>query len=326
MLSPAAIARPLAPLERLTAARPPAARSALDWTAPIDRSRWFFCETLTPLFYTPVYRELGAEHRRRYSQLTGMLSNELILLLETGVLALTLEAVLPGADEPLRAAVARFAADERRHAETWRRLNRLSEPRWYAGTDRVLCRMPAGLPVLVRHLARHSLVWPVLLWLQLSQEERSIEISRRCARVPADRMEPRYAAAYREHLRDEVHHVQIDCHLLERFYATRPAPVRRLTARLLRRVLGSMFLRPSRSTVGVVRVLATEYPELRRLLPRMIAELRALPETSGEYQHMMYSREATPVTFAWFDRFPEMHTMRRVLPAYQPATTRSVER
>ena len=314
----AAAARALPPIERIAAPRASPADRAPDWTTPIDRSRWFFCETLTPLYYTAVYRELGTAHRRRYSQLTGMLSNELILLLETTVLARTLAAVQPHADPPLRELIAGFAAEERRHAETWRRLNRLSEPGWYAGTDRVLCRVPAGLPALAAQLARHPAAWPVLLWLQLSQEERSIEISRRCIRVPAERMEPRYAAAYREHLRDEVRHVQIDCHLLERFHATSAAAVRRATAALLRPILGAMFLRPSRSAAGVVRRLAGEFPELRPLLPRMIAELRALPETSGAYQRMMYSRATTPITFAWFDRCPEMHGMRRVLRGYEP--------
>ena len=54
------------------------------------------------------------------------------------------------------------------------------------------------------------------------------------------------------------------------------------------------------------------------MLPRMIGELRRLAGNAG-YQHMMYSRETTPLTFDLFDAFPEFHSMRRVLLAYTPA-------
>ena len=41
-----------ATLERLAAAPAQAGEDGIDWRTPIDRSRWFFCETLTPLYYT----------------------------------------------------------------------------------------------------------------------------------------------------------------------------------------------------------------------------------------------------------------------------------
>jgi len=308
-------------VDRPAPARPLAKESSIDWTTPIDRSRWFFCETLTPLAYTRVYSELGEAHRRRYNQLTGMLSNELILRLETDFLGAALGAVEK--DEGLSAAVKQFAEDERQHAEIWRRLNRLSAPERYATSDRWLCRVPPVIRAVSGAIVRHPAAWPVIFWIQLSQEERSIDISRRCLRVPADRMEPRYAAAYRAHVKDEVRHVQIDCHLLERFYARRSQVIRRLTAAMFRTLVGSVFLVPARSTQQIVRVLASEYPELTPLLPRMRTELRALV-TNDDYQRMMYSRETTPLTFEWFDRFEEFHSMDRVLRAYAPRAMRTV--
>lgn len=314
-------ARRVTPLARLAggADRP---APAIDWTTPIDRSRQFICETLTPLAYTAVYQELAPHHRLRYNQLTGMVASELILLLETECLTATLDAVHAAADDDLRAAVGQFAADERRHADIWRRLSRLSEPRWYADADHVLCRPTPGLRGLARVLAARPLWWPVVFWVQLAQEERSIDISRRSLRLPADRLEPRYAAAYREHLRDEVRHVQIDCHLIERFYATRSMAVRRFSAAIFRRLIGGVFLRPMRSTVRVAGVLAAEYPELAPLLPRIRRELAALAEDDA-YHRMMYSREGTPITFAWFDRFEEFRSLGRVLRAYDPPSRRS---
>jgi hypothetical protein len=318
--------RRIAPLDRIESVgvRQPAAE--IDWDTPIDRSRWFFCETLTPLYYTPTYATLTPEQRRRYNQLTGMLSNELILRLETGFLDTALDAVVRRnggvGSEDLIEALRRFRDDEQRHAEGWRRLNLLSEPEWYRTGQRRLVYVPAALDVVAHALARHPFACPVVFWIQLVQEERSIEISRRCLRMSRDVIEPRYAAVYGEHLRDEVRHVQLDCHLIERFHASQSLAMRRVTAALFRWVMANMFLRPSRSAVRVVQALVAEHPELHPLRPTMVRELRALT-SNAEYQQMMYSRRTTPITFALFDRFSEFHSMRQVLRAYTPAVAGS---
>ena len=103
------------PLDRLAAQKDSSAYDAIDWTTPIDRARWFVCETQTPLFYTGAYEELTPDQRRRYNQLTGMLSNELIALLETELLTAALRAIEPlrRPDGELIAAVRRFRDDER---------------------------------------------------------------------------------------------------------------------------------------------------------------------------------------------------------------------
>ena len=296
----------------------------IDWTTPIDRSRRFYCEALTPLAYTRVYRELDEAHRLRYNQLTGIYSNELIGFLETFLLRRTLDALagrrdlaLPAA---LRSALHAFRAEEARHADLWKRLNRLSEPAWYADRDRRILCLPAAVLTAASVVASHPVACPLVFWIQLSQEERSIAISRAFARTVPGEIEPRYAAVYVAHLRDEVRHVQIDWHLIEHFFAGRPAAIRRLHAWAFRRLVGALFLVPAGSTARIVHLLVTECPELRPLAGRMLRELRALRH-DDTYQSMMYSREATPITFALFDRFPEFHAMSRCLTAYRPRPT-----
>lgn len=321
MLSPSTRSKRIAPLEQLVSGRAWTDAHEPDWTTPIDRTRWFICETLTPLYYTPCYAALGSEHRRRYNQLTGMLANEIILHLETGFLDDALGAVAhcaPGANAELVEAVHRFRRDERRHAESWRRLNRLSEPAWYRNRDRYLLRVPAVAESVARIVARHPVSCPVVFWIQLVQEERSIEISKRCLRMPGESIEPRYAAVYGEHLRDEVRHIQVDCHLIERFHAAQSRTARKLTARAFRWVLSRLFLRPARSTMRVIEVLASEYRELRPLRSQMARQLRTLVSDQA-YHEMMYSRTTTPITFDLFDAFPEFHSMRKALRAYVPA-------
>jgi hypothetical protein len=325
MLTSETEGRRVSTLERLAAA-PARAEDRIDWRTPIDRSRWFFCETLTPLYYTAVYRDLGAEHRRRYNQLTAMMTNEIIAFMETEFLAAGLSAVEsrhgdrrqpPG----LHAAVRRFRDDERTHADIWHNLNRLSEPAWYASGNRRLLNIPRGALTAARLIARRPVAFPVVFWLQLVQEERSIDISRRCMRVSPQLMEPRYAAAYGAHLPDEARHVQIDRHLIEHFYRPRSIAVRQSTALLFRLIVKTLLVTPVHSTVRVVGVLAAECPEVKPLVPRMLRELRDL-QSSVEYHEMMYSRRTTPVTFALFDEFPEFHQMRAVLRGYDPRPAR----
>ena len=290
----------------------------------IDRSRWFFCETLTPLYYTRVYRELSDDERRRYNQLTGMLSNELILRLETGFLDRTLAALArrrDRLDDDLITRLRRFREDEREHARTWRELNRQSGPEWYARGDGHFVRTPLAVDLIASTIARYPLTLPVVFWIQLAQEERAIAISARCLRVPADRMEPSYAAAYRAHVRDEVRHVQIDRELIERFHAPQPMLMRRATAAMFRSVVSRFFLTPAGSTRRVIRALVAEHPRLEVLLPRIWTELAAVVE-DPEYHDMMYSRRTTPITFALFDRFPEFHVMATTLMAYRQGTLR----
>ena len=290
----------------------------------IDRSRWFFCETLTPLYYTRVYRELTDDERRRYNQLTGMLSNELILRLETGFLDRTLAALArrrDRLDDDLITRLRRFREDEREHARTWRELNRQSGPEWYARGDGHFVRTPLAVDLIASTIARYPLTLPVVFWIQLAQEERAIAISARCLRVPADRMEPSYAAAYRAHVRDEVRHVQIDRELIERFHAPQPMLMRRATAAMFRSVVSRFFLTPAGSTRRVIRALVAEHPRLEVLLPRIWTEFAAVVE-DPEYHDMMYSRRTTPITFALFDRFPEFHVMATTLMAYRQGTLR----
>ena len=169
---------------------------------------------------------LGAGQKLRYNQLTAMMANEIIAFMETEFLVAALSAVEARQGDPrqppgLQAAVRRFRDDERRHADIWHNLNRLSEPEWYASTNWRLLGIPRAALTAARLVARRPVAFPVVFWLQLVQEERSLEISRRCMRVPPQAMEPRYAAAYTAHLPDEARHVQIDRHLIDRFYRPR---------------------------------------------------------------------------------------------------------
>jgi hypothetical protein len=291
-----------------------------DFVTPIDRSRWYVCPTLTPLYYAPVYAELSESQKRRYNQLTALCFSELIAFFEMTFIPSVLAALAASrcaAGDELVECLQHFVAEEQEHTRWWRQLNRLSEPDLYAKSENAIIRLPAIAQMLLRQVTKRPTWFPFVFWVMLALEERSLEISRRCIQLPAEEMEPRYLAIYRTHLSDEVRHVQIDWHLVERYYAGRSAAVRQFNARLLRLAIRSFFLPPTRSAVCVIEHLINECPELKPLHCKMKQQLGEVSKDRG-YQQMMYSRESTPITFALFDRFPELHKMRYVLQSYRP--------
>jgi hypothetical protein len=292
-----------------------------DFSTPIDRSRWFVCPTLTPLYYAPVYHELDVKYQRRYNQLTALSFSELISFFENSFAASVLAALARcrsgDIDTDLADCLERFVAEERRHTEWWRRLNELSEPELYRNSHRAVVRLSRAMEFLLCRLTNHPVVFPVVFWMMLALEERSLEISRRCMRLAEQQIEPRYLAIYRAHLTHEVRHVQIDCHLIERYYAMRSAYVRRFNAGLFRSAIRNFFLPPTRTAVRVVNRLVSEFAELKPLRSCMRQQLDDVGR-DRDYHRMMYSRESTPITFALFDRFSEFHAIQNVLLSYKP--------
>jgi hypothetical protein len=292
-----------------------------DLSTPIDLSRWFVCPTLTPLYYTEIYHDLTDEQQRRYNQLTGLCFNELIAFFEGTFAASVLAALARSTNLGISADFAKcltgFIDDERTHIEWWHRLNRLSAPELYANNDRVIIRFSPLEQNLLRAMTGRPQWFPVVLWIMLALEERSLDISRRCLRMDQDRIEPRYRAVYGRHLRDETRHVQMDWHLIDLLYAKCSPLLRRINARLLALILGRFFLRPTRSAIRVVRRLVSEHAEMEPLLPTIVQQLRRLAD-NPDFHEGMYSYGTTPITFALFDRFEEMHVMRKVLRSYRP--------
>jgi hypothetical protein len=286
---------------------------------PVDRSRRFVCETLTPLYYAPIYRELTGAQRLRYNQITGLCFGELIAFFEESFAASVLAALALARQDPdddLAACLDGFVAEERRHVAYWRRLNRLAEPSWYARRDECVIRLPAAARRALGFLTSRPRTFPAVFWVMLALEERSLDISRRCLRMEPDAAEPSFREAYRHHLRDEARHVQLDRHLIERYYAPLPRRRREWNARLLALLIGRFFLPPTRSAARVVGLLAREFPEIEPRRREITQQLRSVGRDPA-YHEMMYSRSTTPRTFALFDRFPEMRRMERVLHSYR---------
>ena len=289
--------------------------AAGDGAAVVDHSRLFTCPSLTPLSHASIYATLTEPQQRRYNQLVGLMQNELICFFEQEFAARVLPAVLDrsrGLPAELAASLRQFVEDERQHTRMFRRLNRLAEPAWYADGDyHVLQLRPAMLRSL-RVLTGHPQWFPMVFWVMLLMEERSLMISHRYAAMPAERLDPQFAATYRAHAEDEVRHVQLDWHLLERFYESRPRWLRRANARLLEWFVVGLFLKPRRANVRLVDLLIAEFPELAPRRPALVRAVYELADNPG-YRRLMYSGESTPIGRALLARLPEFGRLRRFL-------------
>lgn len=307
------------PVDRLRAAFTRAvARDPVPPDAPIDLRRPFLPASVVPLSYTPSYGDLSPVQALRANQLTGLSFNELIIHFEATFAPAVLAALRRApVSEDLAACLRHFLEEETRHSAMFARLNRLSAPGWYEQGPFHLVSVPGALRRPTLLLAGRADAFPAVLWLMLAMEEHSIEVSRRFGTASGEPLERHWAAAYHAHLEDEVRHVQVDTHLIERFH-TGGSWRRSANAALVAAGIEHFLLAPRRSGARVVAQLVAELPELRPRARELVRQLRRLDHDPA-YQAMMYSRESTPLTFALFDRFPEFRRMERVLTAYRPA-------
>lgn len=302
---------------RLNAVAVAAAGSARETT--IDFTRPFLPERLTPLFFTSAYAALSDRQRLRYNQLQALYFNEQIAFFETAIGQNVLPALArQGAPVRLQKALRQFGAEEARHTEMFRRLNRLAAPHLYGERDFYFVRVPRFWATLLNAVTRRPRLFPMFVWLMLLQEERSIYYSREILRH-RDSLEPEFITVHRAHLADEAGHVRWDEELLEVFWARCGRRQRWLNARLFAWMLGAFFNTPRRGQVRVVEELAVEFPELRPRLPQMRAALLALAQNEA-YHHTLYSRRIVPKTLARFDECREFAAVSRVLRGYQPIT------
>lgn len=285
---------------------------------------YFQCPTLTPLWYTPGYRQLDEDGRRLYNQLTALISMEVIEWFEVTFLPVltTVSNRLESnpADKDLVDALRCFADDEREHIGWWRSLHAASvEAVGLEAGTRLMRIRPLGRWVLDR-LAHSSRWLSAVYWVMLSLEEHSLEIARRTLSTHDHPIDPRHREAHRQHQRDEARHVQLDWHLIDRLYSRQPSAIRKLNAVLFGSLLTRYLLPPVRVGCEVIDHLVRLRPDLSphaRTLKRQLHAVGAHPD----YRAMMYSPYATPILFTLFDTYPEMAGLAKRLRATGNAAT-----
>jgi hypothetical protein len=274
----------------------------------VDFERHFIPEEFTPLFYTQSYMELTEEQQLRYNQLHAIYFNEQIMFFEATLGQSVLEGLLRQAwPERVAEALRRLRDEERQHTVMFRRLNQLCAPHLYATGDFHFVQAPRPLMALGRWAARHPRLFPMLLWLMLLQEERSLYYSREFVRRQAI-LELHFVEAQRLHMADEADHVCLDEELIDALWAPAPPRLRRINARLFSWMLGEFFNTPRRAQLRVVDELVREFPALGPRRQEIRRQMLALSHDT-QYQTTLYSRDIVPTTFARFDEWPEFRSL-----------------
>ena len=289
--------------------------AAVPASVGVDHSRVFIREEFTPLFHTSGYALLPAAARLRYNQLHALYFNEQITFFEQEMLSPALVGLM-NSELPadLAESVRLFHDEEQQHTAMFRSLNRQCAPAFYGEREYFFIRVPAPCRALLGQIASRPHVFPLLLWLALLQEERSLYYSKGCL-DRAHELEPHFVAVHRSHLADEVGHIGWDGDLLDWLWPRSSSARRQGNVWLLNWAIREFFLLPKRSGVRVVQQLVREFPHLDACgLFRGMHELKSRPD----YLRSLYSRQVTPRSFARFDAHPEFALLARTLPGYRP--------
>jgi hypothetical protein len=279
-------------------------------SAGIDHTRCFIAPEFTPLFHTPAYRLLPSAAQLRYNQLHALYFNEQVAFFEQEMLSPALVALLRcPLPADLIAGLQSFFEEEQRHSAMFRNLNRRCAPEFYGESASYFIRVAQPWRALLGAMTHRPLLFPLVVWLSLLQEERSLFYSKGCLARAHD-LEPHFVATHRSHIADEVGHIAWDEELLDWLWPRTSSALRQMNAKLLRWMVREFFLLPKRSGLRVVSQLVQEFPQLDfRALDRGMRGLK----NDAAYLRTLYSRDNVPRSFARFDAHLEFAPLARML-------------
>jgi hypothetical protein len=282
-----------------------------------DASKWSVPESITHLYYAPIYQTLTREQRLVYNRLHACFCCEMLVFFEEELPECYSIAARDGAaSKSVSADVQAMLASESRHAAMFRALARDLDPSLYEPFDYHFLRMPRGILRLMKLPLHYPKLFPLVFWIVLLQEERTVYYSREVIRHASD-LDPRVVDAFSRHLDDEQDHLGIDESMLE-IYWDRSSPwIRRLNGYVFGLFVDEFLNAPKRAGVRVIERLAQEVPSLKSRKRELTDGLLGLARDTCFHQSL-YSREIVPKTFALFDRYAEFRRLGDRLHGYSP--------
>src|SRR5690242_4604653 len=141
-------------------------------------SKWSIPESITHLYYSPVYETLSGHERRVYNKLHACFCCEMLVFFEEELPpCYSLAATNAGVSERVCSGVQAMVASESRHAAMFRELARDLDPALYEPFRYHFLRMPDGLVPLLKFPFRFPKLFPLVFWIVLLQEERTVYYS-----------------------------------------------------------------------------------------------------------------------------------------------------
>ena len=291
---------------------------SIDEFTVIDASRRFIPETLTPLFFTSAYGDLTTAQRLRYNQLHACYFCEQIIFFEQMLgcpVLIALAGIAPS--NSLQNLIQSFFTEENAHSAMFRRLLRLSTPQLYQKSDFFFIRPDPFWAGVLACVARRPRLFPMLIWLQLLQEERAMHFSK-CYLNDSGILEPEFLAAQKKHLSDEIDHIRWDHELLDWLWPSTSHWWRIVNAKLFCWMVQEFFYTPKRSGMRVVEHLVQGFPELYPMLPRLKKEMHGL-SANPVYLRSLYSKKIAPHSYEQLGAYPEFSQLTTILPEFSHA-------
>lgn len=265
----------------------------------------FIPETLTPLYFTPLYADLTAEDKLTYNHLHGRYFLEQTIFYEQLMGCPALHVIARSApDQKLRQEARDFIDEENEHSSWFRTLLREVSPGEYENRDFIMLKAPPLLRWSTRLSSRWIKLFPGLMWLQLMAEERALYFGR-IFLAHQDAIDPRFLHVQRKHLADEPSHIRRDEAFLQWLWPATPAWLRRLNARLLRRVIYEFFYLPKRSGWHVVKTWLATRPHLAHRSEEFRAAMDALGANPA-FVASLYPKRFLPRTHHLSKSWPEL--------------------
>jgi hypothetical protein len=263
---------------------------------------------LTPLYHTSVHAELSEAQRISYNQLHGLYFHEQIIFFEQSIIRPALTAIKAACrDAALRSSIDQFIAEENRHSAGFYGLLRETAFAMYANSPNFFIHTNTAASLVLSWGTSNPRAFPMYLWLILLLEERAMHCSRVFLRHEGDLAGP-FVQIQRQHLADEVDHVQWDEEIINEVWPKTPPWLRKLNVKLIDWMLREFIVAPKRAAVRVLDALAARHPSLKPLLPRLRKELRELGQTP-DFQQSIFCSPVAPrsqrlmSTYAEFDDF-----------------------
>ena len=271
---------------------------------PVAGAGWFIPPDLTPLFHTAVFAQLSEEARLTYNHLHGLYFHEQIIFFEQAIICPALTAVRTACqDQDLNASIDEFIAEENRHSARFHQLLHQAAPELYTHSPCHFIRNSRSELTGLNWAVTHPRFFPMFLWLILILEERAMHCSRVFLAHESDLAAP-FFQVQRQHLADEVDHVQWDEQVIESIWPSIPYWLRRQNVRAMDWMLREFIVAPKRAAVRVLDALVDRHPDLQPLLPQLKAELRELGQTKA-FQQSIFCPPVAPRSERLMTRYPE---------------------
>lgn len=277
----------------------------------VDLDRPFIPEQYTQLYHADMYSELNHKQQLRYNQLFGVRTNEQFMLFESGFTNRVMDNMLRQQmledKKPLADCLNILLADEKKHYQMFKALNKVCLPELYQDNEYYFVRLSwleRSLLAVVSHYPQHMIS---LLWLVLLMEEHAVRFSIDLLKYKSSEnlgdLEDNFVLAHHLHLKDEAKHVHIDANLIDFVLERSSRKKKAVNVKLLNKLLKAT-LRPKHAGVNVINKLVAEFPELADKANSLTSTIRQF--NYDPVMHSMLNNEShIPMTTALLELYPE---------------------